>query len=497
MKMKNEIIKICRSKGFLLDKEILEYFENLEIENIKKIVDIFFGIGIKEKILNREIFDKNIGKFRNLITNKNIKSEKSDNNIKVLTNSENFSKKIELNDFISHFKSRFNIIKTIFEKNYNESLVSIRKIGAIQNNYNIIGAVLEKRITKNKNLLIEIEDLTGRIVILVNKENQKLFSVAKELLLDDIVLFRASGTNEILFVNDIIFPDAALDFEKFGKKDEYAAFSGDFHIGSRYFLENNLLKFVNWLNGEVGDERQRMIASKIKYLFLLGDNIDGIGVYQDQYQDLVLKNITSQYSKLENILIKIRKDITIIMCPGQHDAVWIGEKQHKIPKKWAPGLYNMENMHLVSNPSYIQIGDFKILMYHGASINRFIDEIPSLRIKYGHSAPTKITKEMLRRRHLAPTYGIMDFIPNKEKDFMTIDEIPDIFVTGDQHRCEIDNYNNILLISTSCWQNQTRFEKKMGNTPDHCKVPLFNFKTREIKIMDFGEDDKIKEDDKK
>ena len=95
---------------------------------------------------------------------------------------------------------------------------------------------------------------------------------------------------------------------------------------------------------------------------------------------------------------------------------------------------------------------------------------------------------MLKRRHIAPTHGLMDYVPTDEKDGLVIDVVPDIVVTGDQHRAEVDSYNNILLVAGSCWQSVTPFEEKIGNIPDPCKVPLFNLKTREIKIIDFSED---------
>ena len=47
--------------------------------------------------------------------------------------------------------------------------------------------------------------------------------------------------------------------------------------------------------------------------------------------------------------------------------------------------------------------------------------------------------------------------------------------------------NNILLIASSCWQSITPFEEKVGNEPEPCRVPLFNLKTREIKILDFSD----------
>jgi len=31
----------------------------------------------------------------------------------------------------------------------------------------------------------------------------------------------------------------------------------------------------------------------------------------------------------------------------------------------------------------------------------------------------------------------------------------------------------------------TPYQEKFGNTPDHCKVPMFNLKTRAVKILDF------------
>jgi DNA polymerase II small subunit/DNA polymerase delta subunit B len=71
--------------------------------------------------------------------------------------------------------------------------------------------------------------------------------------------------------------------------------------------------------------------------------------------------------------------------------------------------------------------------------------------------------------------------------------VPDLLCTGEVHRVDVENYNNILIITGSCWQGQTAFEEKIGNIPDPCKVPLFNLKTRELKILDFGVEEELKE----
>lgn len=471
-------------KGLLLDKEVFGMLSGLDEDVSLEVVGILDGIGVR--VVTRKIFDEHpdkFGKYFGVV--EVVKSE----GVKVLSAPKFKSGKVEVGDFVRHFRARYEALREILvEKNF-DNLSSIRRIGVNSGVYTIIAAVVSKRITKNKNLLLEVEDLTGNSIVLVNKENRVLFEEAKNLMLDDIVVFRVSGSSDMLFANEIVFPGAELKEERYGDVDEYVAFSGDFHVGSKNFLEKSVLKFVDWLNGEIGDARQKAIAGRVKYLFLTGDNVDGVSNHQGQENFLNIKTCRGQYRKLEEILRKIRSDVQIVMCAGQHDAVWVGEPQRAISEKWAGGLCRMENLHMVTNPSLVEVGGFKILMYHGASINRFIDEMSDIRTSVGHGNPTRVAKEMLKRRHIAPTHGLMDYVPCEEKDPLVIDVVPDIFVTGDQHRAEVDNYNNILLIAGSCWQSVTPFEEKIGNIPDPCKVPLFNLKTREIKIIDFGEDE--------
>ena len=456
-------------------------FKNFLIEDVDEIKNLFGGLE------NSEVVDlKNEGDLTGDVKN---------GRLKLLSAPAFPQKKVVVKDFVNHFRVRYESIKTILEKKDFENLSSIRRIGSNRGSYTIIVSVTGKRITKNKNLLLEVEDLTGNTVVLVNQNKKDVFENAKDVLLDDIVAFNVTGTSEILFANEIFYPEAALVEKKYSEFDEYVAFISDLHAGSTMFLEKNILKFIKWLNGKEGDEKQREIAKKVKYLFINGDNVDGVSHYPGQEKHLIEKTTLGQYQKVEEILKLVRKDVQMIMGPGQHDAVWVGEPQPIIGERWAPGLYEIENLHLVPNPSLIEIdGGFKILMYHGGSINRIIDEIPFIRTNFGHSSPTTVVKEILKRRHLAPMHGLMDYIPCENKDPMVIDIIPDIFTTGDQHRLEISNYNNILLIASSCWQSITPFEEKVGNVPDPCKVPLFNLKTREIKILDFSDDSLTVED---
>ena len=59
---------------------------------------------------------------------------------------------------------------------------------------------------------------------------------------------------------------------------------------------------------------------------------------------------------------------------------------------------------------------------------------------------------------------------------------------------DIERYNGTLILTGNCWQAQTEFEEKIGNIPDPCKVPIFNVKTHELKVLDFssvGDEEKV------
>ena len=264
------------------------------------------------------------------------------------------------------------------------------------------------------------------------------------------------------------------------------AFLSDVHCGSDRHLGKSFEKFLDWINSD--DE----YAKKIKYVFFTGDNVDGIGIFPGQEQVLELKSMKEQYKLLASYLRRIPKHITIFMCPGQHDAARVAEPQPPIDKRYAPELYEIDNLILVTNPTMVKLcegeKEFKILMYHGASIHSFINEIPSLRVMKAHRTPAKAVCHMLKRRHLAPTHSSVVYIPYADYDPLVIQEVPNVLCTGEVHRLDIETYNGTLIITGSCWQAQTPFEEKVGNIPDPCKVPVLNLKTKELKIYDFTED---------
>jgi DNA polymerase II small subunit len=169
------------------------------------------------------------------------------------------------------------------------------------------------------------------------------------------------------------------------------------------------------------------------------------------------------------------------------------EPQPLFDEKFAWPLYHLENVVLTGNPAQVSIGvnecfsGFKILTYHGFSFPYYANNVDPLVLEKAMNCPEKIMQFLLRHRHLSPTHASTQFFPHV-KDPLLIKQIPDIFVSGHSHKSGLIYYNNILLVSVSSWESMTPYQEKFGNEPDHCKVPIFNLKTREVKVLDFETD---------
>ena len=166
--------------------------------------------------------------------------------VKVLSLPVSTKKKIEVEDFVKNFRNRFNEIRGILQEHVElEGLASINKLSE-RKKVSIIGAVLDKRITKNKNVIFEVEDLTGRVKVLINQTKPELYSLAEEISLDSVLGFSGVGNKEIIFANNIVFPDTPLIEKKKSPVEEYALFISDLQYGSGLFMEENFKKFIEY-----------------------------------------------------------------------------------------------------------------------------------------------------------------------------------------------------------------------------------------------------------
>lgn len=405
------------------------------------------------------------------------------------------SAKHKVEDFVQHFTQRFNILEKILHVRPElQNSISISRVLKKQEREPvcIIGMVMDKVESKNGNLMLTVEDKTGFIKVLISKSKPELFEQARDIVFDEVIGIDGVCGNRIVFVNNIFWPDVPFNKElKKTEEEVYAVFLSDIHVGSTYFLHKEFGRFLKWISGQSGNESQKAIVDKIQYVVIAGDIIDGVGIYPGQDKELSIQDIYQQYEECARLLQKIPSHIHVIVCAGNHDALRLSEPQPPLDKDFAKSIYALPNVTVVSNPSLVTLhahdpsGGVDVMLYHGYSFDYYVANVDSIRNKGGYRRADLIMKFLLKRRHLAPTLNSALRIPDTQTDPLAITKIPDILVTGHIHYSLVGNYRNITLISGSCWQSATDFQRKMGHTPEPGRAPVINLKTREVKILKF------------
>jgi DNA polymerase II small subunit len=455
-------------------KEVLNYEKNKE-----KVDEIIHSVNKEDKVV---IEDNEINESSVLV----LKSYKED------------AKKRSVEDFVSYFRKRYEGISNILKSRQElRDVISLNRLKGKQDNEKaaIIGIVVERRITKNDNVMLKVEDFTGDVFVLINKNKMDIYNEAKDICEDEIIGVIGSKSGGFVFVDELILPDVPVSkgVKKYDE-DVYCAFISDLHVGSKEFLAEAFDKFLKWLNKESGTEEQKMIAGKLKYLFIAGDLVDGVGIYPGQEEDSNITDIFLQYEELTKFIKKIPSHIQIIISPGNHDALRLTEPQPAIGENYCEELTKMENVYMVSNPSFVNIHanenfeGFDVLLYHGSSFNYYIDNVESIRLNGGYKRADLVMQYLMKHRHLAPTHTSTSYIPTVEADNLIIDKVPDFFVTGHIHRLSVSSYRCVSLINASCWIGQTDFQEKVGLVPEPGKVVVANLATRDMKIINFCED---------
>ncbi|PIN87665.1 hypothetical protein COV12_02530 [Candidatus Woesearchaeota archaeon CG10_big_fil_rev_8_21_14_0_10_32_24] len=415
--------------------------------------------------------------------------------VTILISYENKPWKFEVADFTNFFTSRFKFLEGILRNRQElQNMLSISRVleKKERENISIIGIVDEIGETKNGNLMLTLEDFTGKIKVLITKSKKDLFLDGKDLVYDEVVGISGVTGDKIIFAENIVWPDIpSTHIIKKGPEEEYVIFLSDIHVGSKLFLEDSFKKFIQWTNGKIGNETQRNIASKVKYIFIAGDLVDGIGIYPGHETELSITTIEGQYKKFVELIKEIPSHIPIIICPGNHDLVHLAEPQPVFYQQFVPGLFDLPNVKLVTNPALINIGKkgdfdgFDVQMYHGYSFDYYVANVESIRNGGGYKRADLIMKFLLKRRHMAPSFTSTPYYPGHKEDPLLIKKVPDFFITGHIHYSSVANYKGITMISGSCWQGMTSFQEKLGHNPEPGRVPVVNLKTREVKVLRF------------
>lgn len=395
-------------------------------------------------------------------------------------------------DFYDLTQNKFHKLKKLMMKRPDvlstNNIINIIRLSR-KNEVSVIGMVNSLRKTKNRNFFLSLEDLTGIINVLVRKdtENRETIRLIERTVNDQMIFVNGTyapgekGRNGLIYAENIFKIDIPYDYQPNFSPDALSiALISDTHIGSKEFEEISFKRFVDFLNGKVGNKKYRDLAGKVKYVVINGDLVDGIGVYPTQKDDLVIADIYDQFKKAAELLSEIPDYVEIIYSSGNHEPVRNAIPRPAVPQKYSEKLLNI-GVNCIGNPAMVKTHGVNTLIFHGDSMLDMNMSIPGLE----NDKPVETMKEFLKCRHLAPIYGKKTQIAPISTDWLVIDKVPDILHVGHIHINGIGQYRNVALVNSGCFQTQTDFMKSFGIIPTPGIVPFVELNSLNGYELDF------------
>ena len=474
--MKKELslaLNYALNKGFQIHPDAFKILENVDVRKLERIIKEIVREKTKQKLF--QINQDDLETYLGIKEDPTIQSE-----VRILSDpTDKITTGEGVKGYNALFSSRFNKLKRIIsdrpESRMLKSIASMKTVKSEEGVY-VCGLVTTRSVERNITKLI-LEDPSGSFEgIVFDTELQK---TAGALLSDQFVMARVNlGKKSGLIINDLVLPDIPEQVISKSESEAYAVFLSDLHIGSKYFMEEELVEFVKWLSSPDA------VAKKIRFILIGGDVIDGVGIYPNQDKELVCQTIEEQLQKVEKLIDQIPKNMKVVIMPGNHDPGRRALPQPAIPKKYNSGLWERENVIMVGNPAVVSLNGVKVMMFHGQSIDDIVKTTPGL----SYDKPTDVMKHLLRARHLSPIYGSQTPIAPEMQDLMVIEDVPDIFHVGHVHRAELDMYKGILLVNSGSWQKQTPFQASVGMTPNPGIAIMVNLKTFQVFHQNYNSD---------
>lgn len=479
-------LSYATSKGFQIHPDAFAMLKSLQGDLLKAMQDI-----IRQKKSGSAVIV--VDDIRGLIAPvAKMEDEPAEQNAEVLMDSSpavNTGEGVE--GYALLFKSRFEKTMRILAQRPDSRRIA--KISAVKQNgrsgsgrgerslgnagtHFIAGLLMSRRQRKN-GIELELDDYTGRMQVIAAAEEAK--KASSMLALDQVVMLELENARGVpgLSVKSVISPDIPDHLRSRSKSEVYAVLISDMHVGSKYFMEQEFLRFLDWLSSD--DE----IARKTRFLCIGGDVIEGIGIFPNQDKEILMTDVASQMSYATRLLSKIPKHIKTFIIPGNHDPGRRALPQPVFPRATSGGLYDLENCKILGNPAMVSLNGVKILMFHGQSLDDVIATTPGL----SYQQPAEAMKVLLKARHLSPTYGERTPIAPELEDMMVMTEVPDILHSGHIHVTDVDSYRGTLVVNSGAWQGQTRFQQTMGITPSPGIAIVINLATMQPFMKNFNE----------
>ncbi|PSP78950.1 DNA polymerase II [Halobacteriales archaeon QS_1_68_20] len=340
----------------------------------------------------------------------------------------------------------------------------------------MVGMVNDVRSTASGHWLVELEDTSGTFPWLVMKDRD-IADLVDELLLDEVIAAEGTLADDagIAFVDSLHFPDVPRTYEPdTADRPVQAALISDVHVGSQEFLPEAWSRFTDWLHTPEGES--------VEYVLIAGDMVEGVGVYPGQEDELVVKDVYDQYETFSEHLKEVPGDVEIVMIPGNHDAVRLAEPQPGFDEELR-SIMSAHDARIASNPATVTVEGVDVLMYHGVSLDEVIAELPDELASYDE--PDRAMTQLLKKRHLAPQFGGRMRIAPEERDYLVIDEVPDVFHAGHVHKIGVGTYHGVRIVNSGTWQAQTNFQQSVDLDPDVAFAPILDLDTLDVTLRKF------------
>jgi DNA polymerase II small subunit len=389
-------------------------------------------------------------------------------------------------DFAQYFQARYTqIAKMLRGRRELRNATPIDRLKAGAQEVQLIAMVDEVVTTKNGHRRLSIQDATGSTTVLVRKDEQALMAMSGSLVPDEVigVVGTVSNKGDLVFADQLLRPDIPMpdpNAQRGAPVPVMAAFLSDVHVGSKTFLNENWKRMLRWLNGHGATKRERDAAGRVKYLVIPGDLVDGVGIYPGQQDELSIPDIYDQYGAFGDWMETVPEHVEVLIQPGNHDASRPAEPQPAFSQE-VRGRFGHHATRFLANPATFKLHGVTTLGYHG---NSLIDYAASV-AGFEFSQPLPIMKQMLQSRHVAPIYGERTPVAPEHQDYLVINTVPDLFVTGHVHVPGIENYRGVQMVNSGTWQSQTTYQKMLNFTPDPCKMPLMDLQTLRGTLVDF------------
>ncbi|MFH0868959.1 MAG: metallophosphoesterase, partial [archaeon] len=306
--------------------------------------------------------------------------------VEILQHFEHLPKKIGVADFAAYFRNRYGFLKNILQNRpENSDAISISKLSSADGETTIIAMIADIKKLPTGTLKLTLEDMTGQTSAILSVKNPEMLKKIPFIANDEILAFKGKCGKDTFFVSDVVWPEIPQKTHAISPDDVNIAFCSDLHVGSKMFLPNEFEKFISWLKGDVGNSESKDIAAKTRYVVVLGDVVDGVGVYPEQEKEINITDIYKQYNEAARLLKQIPEDKQVLIIPGNHDAVRLCEPQPALYKDVAAPLYEIPNVMMLQNPSYVKLhkvngfAGVDLLLYHGYSFDSYVDSIEALR----------------------------------------------------------------------------------------------------------------------